>query len=249
SDLFVRTVRAVDRSARSLLHRSAITVDGAVGRALVWHGRVGPRHSVARHLWGAGFDAGGELRSRSVADGGTDLRIDCRILWRLARSLSERGCDECGYVFPWDPDGDRVCSVSWSWTLQPGASALDWRMGGLCAIGARTSPGGERTGVCRSGARTGCERLSDYCAALPAKHYSTGHRAGGDWNGGSDPGGSDHELSRAGRAASDGDVGSNAQRRALVLVRRATPSTVPGRGSNVGGVVVQFHRRWAAGLP
>src|ERR1019366_2058480 len=114
----LRFVRALDRSTRSLLHRSAITVDGAVGRALVWHGRVGPRHSVARHLWGAGFDAGGELRSRSVADGGTDLRIDCRILWRLSRSVSERGCDECVHVFPWDPAGDRVCGVSWSGIIQ-----------------------------------------------------------------------------------------------------------------------------------
>src|ERR1019366_3037965 len=108
---FVRTVRAVDRSARPLLHRSAITVDGAVGRALVWHGRVGPRHSVARHLWGSGLYAGGELRSSRVANAGADLRIDCRILWRLSRSLSERGCDECIHVIPWDPAGDRVCGV------------------------------------------------------------------------------------------------------------------------------------------
>src|ERR1019366_7633786 len=247
--LDVRAVRAVDRSARPLLHRSAFTVDGAVVRALVWHGRVGPRHSVARDFRGTRFDAGGELRGGSVADAGADLRIDCRILWRLCGPLSERDRDERVYVVPWDTAGDCIRGVSRTGAVQPGAGALDWRMGGLCSIGARPSAGGEGAGIRRGGPRTGRERLADYRAAHPAKHYSTGHRAGGDWNGGSDPGGSDHELSRAGRAASDGDVGSNAQRRALVLVRRATPSTVPGRGSNVGGVVVQFHRRWAAGLP
>src|ERR1019366_6711197 len=68
---FVRTVRAVDRSARPLLHRSAITVDGAVGRALVWHGRVGPRHSVARHLWGSGLYAGADC------EGADERRIGC----------------------------------------------------------------------------------------------------------------------------------------------------------------------------
>src|ERR1035441_8091668 len=142
--LDVRAVRAVDRSARPLLHRSAFTVDGAVVRALVWHGRVGPRHSVARDFRSTRFDAGGELRGGSVADAGADLRIDCRILWRLYRPLSQRGCDECVHVFPWDPAGDRVCGVSWSGIVQPGAGALDWRMGGLCPIGTRTSPGGER---------------------------------------------------------------------------------------------------------
>src|ERR1017187_4450605 len=127
----LRVVRALDRSTRSLLRRFAITVDGAVGRALVWHGRVGPRHSVARHLWGARLYAGGELRGRRIADTGTGLRVDCRLLGRLYRPLSQRGCDECVHVFPWDPAGDRVCGVSWSGIVQPGASALDWRMGGL----------------------------------------------------------------------------------------------------------------------
>src|ERR1035437_4480755 len=94
----VRAVCTVARSARTLLHRFAIAVDGAVGCTLVWHGRVGARHSVARHLRSARLDAGGELCGGSLADTGAVLRIDCRILRRLSRSLSERSRDECVHV-------------------------------------------------------------------------------------------------------------------------------------------------------
>ena len=59
--------------------------------------------------------------------------------------------------FPGNSAGDCVRSVSRSGTVQPGAGAVDWRLGGLCATGARASAGGAGARVRGSGAGAGRE--------------------------------------------------------------------------------------------
>ena len=69
------------------------------------------------------------------------------------------------------------------------------------------------------GARArGCERFANHHAAHSAEHYSAGDCAGGDWHGRSDSGGSDDEFSWAGRAASDAELGVDAERCAVASV-------------------------------
>ena len=62
------------------------------------------------------------------------------------------------------------------------------------------------------GARAvGASDCANHYAAHPSEHYSASDCAGGDWHGRRDLGGSDHELSWTGRAASDAELGFDAE--------------------------------------
>jgi hypothetical protein len=109
-----RAVRAVDRALRSGAAELERGAQGAVGGALVRHGRGGPRHSRACHLRGARLtDGGGDLggardftRRAARPDGGL-----CR---RLARPDHRRvtdamlACRSSSWRSRWRPSSGRA---------------------------------------------------------------------------------------------------------------------------------------------
>ena len=103
--------------------------------------------------------------------------------------------------------------------FQSGSGAVSWRMGWLCAAGARPGAGHPRKRICGSGARAWGDRLAGDYAPYFAEHNSTRYRTGRYRHGRSDPGRSDHEFSWAGCSPADRQLGFDAERWALTLVR------------------------------
>ncbi len=184
-------VRAVVCATGPGADRSSGAADGTVGVALVRNGRIGARYSVANRLRGAGFDAGGYLRSGRIAYAGPDIRFNRGILRRISRPVSQRNCDECVHVVSGDSAGDCVRRVSGAGAGECDTGAVDWRVGRLRPTGESTGSGGTGAGVCGSGAGAGGERSAHYHPAHTAEYYSAGDCAGGDWDGGGDSGGGD----------------------------------------------------------
>ena len=138
---------SADRSCKSLRAKSSRAPRSSVHRSLDGYGRTWPRHPCQSPLWCARLPHCFHLRGLWMRTHRTRHRNHRRLLRGMVRSHRKSSSDQFIPFLSRNSARHRIRSVFRPRDRQSNFGAGDHGLGGLCAIGSRTSSQSEGTGI------------------------------------------------------------------------------------------------------